>query len=64
MTISNFDDLLLAACDQPQGQRLLLVFAVADLPDDCTPEQHANFEQGTGGAQATVLGVSEWQPVG
>ena len=59
MTISSFDDLLLAACEQPQGQRLLLVFASADLPDDATPEQRAGFEQGAGGALVPIVCVDK-----
>ena len=59
MTISSFDDLLLAAYEQPQGQRLLLVFANADLPDDATPEQRAGFEQGAGGALVPIVCVDK-----
>lgn len=59
MTISSFDDLLLAACEQPQGQRLLLVFASADLPDDATPEQRAGFAQGAGGALVPAMCVDK-----
>lgn len=50
MTISCFDDLLQAARAQPTPQRLLFVFTQVELPDDSTPEQRANFEQGHGGA--------------
>jgi len=50
---------LLAACEQPQGQRLLLVFASADLPDDATPEQRAGFEQGAGGALVPAMCVDK-----
>jgi hypothetical protein len=57
MTISSFDDLLLAACQQPLGQRLLLVFASAELPDDATPAQRAGFEQGAGGALLPAMCV-------
>lgn len=59
MTISSFDDLLLAACEQPQAQRLLLVFASADLPDDATPAQRAAFEQGAGGALVPAMCVDK-----
>jgi len=59
MTISSFDDLLLAACEQPQGQRLLLVFACAELPDDATPAQRAAFEQGAGGALLPTMCVDK-----
>ena len=50
MDISTFDDLLAAARQQPQPQRLLFVFAHAELPADATPEQKAAFEAGAGGA--------------
>lgn len=59
MTISCFDDLLLAACEQPQAQSLLLVFAAAELPDDATPEQRAGFEQGAGGALVPTMCVDK-----
>ena len=57
MNISNFDDLLLAAREQPEPQRLLFVFARAVLPDDSTPEQRARFEAGEGGALAPLMAV-------
>ena len=50
MNISCFDDLLAAAKQQDLPQRLLLVFANAELPADSTPEQRRRFEAGTGGA--------------
>lgn len=50
MHISSFDDLLLAAGQQPEAQRLLFVLARAELPDDATPAQRAAFEAGEGGA--------------
>jgi hypothetical protein len=50
MNISSFDDLLTAARAQPSAQRLLLVFATADLPDDATVQQRADFDAGMGGA--------------
>jgi len=59
MTISSFDDLLLAACEQAQGQRLLLVFAAAELPDDASPEQRAGFAQGAGGALVPAMCVDK-----
>lgn len=46
MDISSFDDLLRAAQQQPEPQRLLFVFASADLPDHSTPEQRARFQAG------------------
>ena len=45
-----FDLLLQAAAAQPDPQRLLFVFAAAELPADATPAQRERFEQGLGGA--------------
>ena len=53
--ISSFDDLLRAARSQPEPQRLLFVFAGAELPEDCTPEQRARFEAGQGGALTPMM---------
>lgn len=59
MSISSFDDLLRAARQQPEPQRLLFVFASAELPDDGTPEQRARFHSGQGGALAPVMFVDK-----
>lgn len=59
MNISNFDDLLCAARQQPQPQRLLFVFADAVLPEDSTPEQRADFEAGRGGALVPLMSVDK-----
>ena len=59
MNISSFEDLLGAARRQPEPQRLLFVFAVAELPDDSTPEQRARFEAGEGGALAPLMAVDK-----
>ena len=59
MNISNFDDLLAAAQQQPEPQRLLLVFAAAELPADSTPEQAARFEAGQGGALVPLMCVDK-----
>jgi hypothetical protein len=50
LNIATFDDLLRAAREQPEPQRLLCVFAVAELPEDSTPEQRRRFDAGAGGA--------------
>ncbi len=59
LTISSFEDLLLAAGRQPESQRLLFVFANAELPDDCTPEQRRRFASGAGGALVPVMCVDK-----
>ena len=59
MSIANFDELLRAARDQPQPQRLLFVFANAVLPDDSTPEQRARFGAGQGGALTPLMSVDK-----
>jgi len=59
MNISSFDDLLRAAREQSDLQRLLFVFANAVLPDDSTPEQRARFEAGQGGALTPLMSVDK-----
>ena len=59
MSISNFGDLLRAAREQAQPQRLLFVFANAVLPDDATPEQRARFDAGEGGALTPLMSVDK-----
>lgn len=59
MNISTFDDLLRAARSQPRPQRLLFVFAGAELPDDASPEQRARHAAGEGGALAPLMCVDK-----
>jgi hypothetical protein len=59
MEIANFDDLLRAARTQPEPQRLLFVFAAAELPADSTAEQRARFEAGEGGALVPLMSVDK-----
>jgi hypothetical protein len=59
MDISTFDDLLQAARQQPEPQRLLFVFAGASLPDDATPEQRKSFEAGESGELAPLMCVDK-----
>jgi len=59
MKISSFDNLLCAACEQPEPQRLLFVFANAELPDDSTPEQRARFQAGLGGTLTPLMSVDK-----
>jgi hypothetical protein len=59
MNISSFDDLLRAAREQSEPQRLLFVFANAVLPDNSTPEQRARFDAGQGGALTPLMSVDK-----
>lgn len=59
MQISTFDDLLQAARQQADAQRLLLVFAEASLPDNASPEQRAAFAAGHGGELAPTTCVDK-----
>lgn len=59
MTISNFDELLQEARQQPEPQRLLFVFSGAELPDDASPVQRAHFEAGIGGALTPLMYVDK-----
>ena len=57
--ISHFDQLLQAAAAEPEPQRLLFVFATADLPEDATPAQRQRFAAGGGGALAPLMCVDK-----
>jgi len=59
MNILHYDDLLSAARQQPQPQRLLFVFAQVELPDDASADERARFEAGEGGALAPRLCVAK-----
>ena len=54
-----FDDLLRAARTLRERQRLLFVFAGAELPADATPAQRERFAQGEGGALVRRMCVDE-----
>lgn len=56
---SHFQQLLRAAADQPQPQRLLFVFAGAELPDHPTDEQRERFRAGEGGALTPLMCVDK-----
>lgn len=56
---SHFDQLLQAAAAEPQPQRLLFVFASAELPDDATPLQRQRFAAGGGGNLAPLMCVDK-----
>jgi hypothetical protein len=57
--ILGFDDLLRAARQQSQPQRLLFVFMGAELPQDSTPAQREAFAAGTGGALVPLMCVDK-----
>lgn len=54
-----FDQLLQAAAAQPEPQRLLFVFASADLPDDATAAQRASHAAGNGGTLTPLMCVDK-----
>ena len=56
---SAFDQLLRGAAAQPEPQRLLFVFATAELPDDATPAQRERYAAGGGGTLAPVICVDK-----
>ena len=56
---SHFDQLLQAAAAQPEPQRLLFVFATAELPEDANPAQRERFAAGGGGTLAPVVCVDK-----
>ena len=58
-TLSCFDDFLAAARAQPEAQRLLFVFGVAELPHSHSPGQERRFREGRGGALAPVMCVDK-----
>lgn len=57
--ISTFDDLLRAARQQADPQRLLFVFAKAGVPEDATREQRERFEAGAGGTLTPLMCVDK-----
>lgn len=59
MHISTFDDLLAAARQQPVAQRLLLLFAKAELPPDATDVQKLHFANGHGGVLTPIMSVDK-----
>jgi hypothetical protein len=59
MAIRSFNELLDEARRQPEPQRLLFVFARAELPDEPSAEQRRRFEQGEGGVLTPALCVDK-----
>ena len=57
--ITSFADLLRAARAQPEPQRLLFVFAGAELPEGASDEQRAQFNAGEGGELAPLMCVDK-----
>lgn len=56
---SHFEQLLQAAAAQPDPQRLLFVFAQAELPEDANDTQRKNFAAGRGGALTPLACVDK-----
>lgn len=54
-----FEQLLQAAAAQAEPQRLLFVFAAAELPEEANAEQQAAFDAGHGGTLAPQLCVDK-----
>lgn len=59
MQLSSFDDLLAAAHQQNEPQRLLFVFARVELPEAATAEQRERFARREGGTLAPSLCVDK-----
>lgn len=57
--IASYTDLMQAAQEQDEPQRLLFVFCHAELPDDATEDEKAGFERGEGGALTPVICVDK-----
>lgn len=56
---THFQQLLQAAAAQPQPQRLVFVFAGAQLPQDASPAQRERFAAGRGGALVPLACVDK-----
>jgi len=59
MVIESYADLIAAAKQQPEPQRLLFVLAKAELPQDATSSQQQRFAAQQGGALEPVLCVDK-----
>jgi len=57
VNITSYADFITAAGQQPQPQRLLFVFAAAELPENASKGQRLRFEAGQGGTLAPVMCV-------
>lgn len=59
MSISNFEDLLQAASQQPDPQRMLFVFVEKGLPENPPADKVENFQAGSGGTLTPVVCVDK-----
>lgn len=59
MTSAHFDAFLSAARAEPEQQRLLFVFGVAELPPSATPGQVRRHHEGRGGTLSPVMCVDK-----
>ncbi|MDP2761402.1 MAG: ribonucleotide reductase subunit alpha [Sideroxyarcus sp.] len=59
MNISSYEDLLNAANAQAEPQRMLFVFAHAELPGESTENQQEEFKARKGGALMPVMCVDK-----
>lgn len=59
MAISNFEDLLQAAAQQPEPQRMLFVFVAKGPPDEWSAGNAASFRAGSGGTLTPVMCVDK-----
>ncbi len=57
--MANFDDFLRVAGQQIEPQRLLFVFAAAQLPDEHTEDEAQRFAQGQGGTLSPIMYVDK-----
>ncbi|WP_404364702.1 ribonucleotide reductase subunit alpha [Marinobacter sp.] len=57
--ITSYADLISEARNQSEPQRLLFVFCRAELPEDASEAEKANFERGEGGALTPVVCVDK-----
>ncbi|MEN9310380.1 MAG: hypothetical protein RLY77_505 [Pseudomonadota bacterium] len=59
MSLASFQDLLDAAQQQPEPQRLLFVFAKVELPENASAQQLERFENREGGTLTPSLCVDK-----
>lgn len=59
MAISSFEDLLQAAAEQPEPQRMLFVFVAKGPPEDRSANNAASFRAGSGGTLTPIVCVDK-----